>query len=39
MTPGQWDELLGFAMDVAGMVCARPGGATAMPALAQVHGP
>ncbi len=32
----EWDDLVGFAMDVAALVCARPGGATAMPTLAQV---
>ena len=33
-----WDDLVSFAMDVAGVVCGRPGGATAMPTLAQVGG-
>lgn len=31
-----WDELVRFAMDVAALVCARPGGATAMPTLPQL---
>ncbi len=34
----EWDGLVGFAMDVAGVVCGRPGGATAMPTLAEVDG-
>jgi fructokinase len=32
-----WRELVGFALAVAGLACEAPGGATAMPALADVR--
>ena len=32
-----WVALASFAVTVAGLVCERPGGATAMPTLAEVH--
>lgn len=35
--PAGWRDRVAFALSVAGLVCERPGGAVAMPTLAEVH--